>query len=90
MRFTEAAELHLKHNIFIECAFPKVVDMIQRKTKVAVCPLNLCTEWNNMTKRGSPEMIESCMSVSANFGLVHPFKMSAGYKAYAEMFDMSQ
>ena len=88
--FTEAAELHLRHNIFIECAFPKVVDMVQRKTNVAVRPLNLCTEWNNMTKRGSPEMIESCMSVSATFGLVHPFKMSAGYKAYAEMFDMSQ
>ena len=60
------------------------------KNNVAVRPINLCTEWNNMTKRGSSEMIESCMSVSANFGLVHPFKMSAGYKSYAEMLDISQ
>lgn len=88
-QFAEAAELHLKHSIFIECAFPKVLDIICQRTSAETRGVKLCTSWPAEI-RGSLEMIESCINGKASFGVVHPFKISKGYKEFSHAYDQLQ
>jgi len=39
--FARASELHLKHRIWIECAFGTVVDMVRRQADASVSVVNL-------------------------------------------------
>ncbi len=43
--FVKAGQLHLDHGIFIECAYPNVVDMVRRKTDAQIRVTDLCTNW---------------------------------------------
>ena len=41
--FAEAASLHLKHGVFLECVIPKIPDIIHQQTNAEVRVVKLCT-----------------------------------------------
>ncbi len=88
--FEEAARLHLKHGVYLECSIPKIVDMIRHRSgsKPGVRVTKLCTSWTN--KRGRPEMSKKCRSKRGRAGILHPFKISQGLQAYADEMDNIQ
>lgn len=100
--YTEAAKLHSKNNVFLECAMPKIVDMIRQQAttttdeKVTVRVVKLCTTFHG--KRGKPSMIQWCQSrrngkdnTKQTFGILHPIKLNTiGYKAMDWIMDEIQ
>ncbi|KAL7551578.1 hypothetical protein ACHAWF_014761 [Thalassiosira exigua] len=87
--FAKAADLHMKHGIFIECAFPKIWDMLLKKTDAKIREVELCTSWGG--DRNSKEMVDRCeMSSDSPMGFIHPFKISTGYREFSEVFDRVQ
>ncbi|CAJ1970342.1 unnamed protein product [Cylindrotheca closterium] len=69
--FAQAANLHLKHNIWIECAHAKIVDILREKSKAPVRLVRLCTGFG--ASRGSWKSLETCKS--ENVAVFHPFKI---------------
>ena len=87
--FAKAAELHLKHGIWIECAFPKVFDMVRQQTDAQVRTITLCTSWGGA--RGSSEkMMQNCERSDDVMGFGHPMKISGGYREFSEAYDQLQ
>lgn len=90
--FAEAARLFVEHRIFLECAFPTVVDIVQRKTNISVRAISLCTDFRREF-RGSPEFLETCLHSDQAVGMIHPVKLTAttgpvaGYKGYSDAHD---
>ncbi len=87
--FAQAAQFHLKHGVFIECAYGTVVDMVRRKTGADVRVTKLCTTFNQEL-RGTPESVQMCKNSGANEAIIHPFKISKGYDLYGNAMDMVQ
>ena len=99
--FAIAANLHLKHKIYIECAFNKVVDMVRSKTEkeedadadvVRVRHVYLCTEWDR-TIRGTGTEINNCIQNEDvdSYGFYHPYKIGTnGRRKYSEFYDRLQ
>ena len=86
--FAEAASLHLKHRVFLECAIPKIVDIIRQQTNAEVRVVKLCTAWTR--KRGKPEMIDAKCKPKGKFGIAHPMKISGGLERFSEQMDRIQ
>ena len=82
--FAEAARLHLKHGIYLECSLPKIVDIIRQQTSAGVRVVKLCTAWGRW--RGKPEMSRRCRP-KGEAGIVHPMKISSGLGIFAEEMD---
>ena len=87
-QFARAAELHLKHRIWIECAFGTVVDMVRQQTDASVRLVNMCTDWTD--KRGTDEIIGKCVENKAPMAFIHPVKISNGYKHFSEVYATMQ
>ena len=90
--FAFAADLHLKHGIFIECAFNTITHMVRMKSNATVRSVGLCTEWHK-GKRGSISFLSKCLDQSRMepYGFLHPFKIRKnGYKTYNHYFDEAQ
>jgi len=84
--FAEAARLHLKHGIYLECSLPKIVDMIrQQTTSAGVRVVKLCTSWAG--RRGKPGMSRTVCRPRGEAGIVHPMKISTGLGVFAEEMD---
>ena len=88
--FAMAAELHLKHGIWIECAFNTITDMVRRQTNVTVRSTHLCTEFGE--DRGTGIAIAKCRNDGErNYGFIHPYKIGGnGYKGYSRTYDILQ
>lgn len=90
--FALAADLHLKHGIFIECAFNAIMHMVWMKTNATVRSVGLCTEWSPKY-RGTVSSLSECLDKSriTPFGFIHPFKICEnGYKSYDYYYDEAQ
>ena len=88
--FAEAADLHLKHGVYLECAVPKIVDMIRQQLKteeeVQVRVVELCTCWGG--RRGRPaSMINDLCKPHGKFGIAHPVKISGSLQVFSEQMD---
>lgn len=86
--FANAAQLHLKHGIWIESAYSTVVDMVRRKTGGKSHTVNLCTHWE---RRGTESAMAECINSEKNYGFIHPYKLSnAGFRKWSETYDLMQ
>lgn len=86
--FAMAADLHLKHGIWIECAFPKVFDMVRQMTGAQLRVVELCTSWGG-ARGWSQQMMQICERTD-RMGFGHPFKISNGYREFSEAYDRLQ
>jgi hypothetical protein len=90
--FAFAADLHLKHGIFIECAFNTIMHMVKMKSNATVRSVGLCTEWDQ-SERGTISFLSKCLDKSSvePSGFLHPFKIRLnGYKKYNHYYDEAQ
>ena len=94
--FSRAAQLMVDHKVFLECAIPKILDILTRTRKVETRVVELCTAWNKkMFKgkkigiRGLPSMIGKCKSnPKITFGMFHPYKLNLyGLRNWSDTFD---
>lgn len=88
--FAEAARLHLKHQVFLECALPQIVDMVQQQTNAPdVRVVKLCTTFHKI--RGLEFMASSKCNNEGIIGVVHPLKLNTvGYNAFEREMDSFQ
>ena len=87
--FVKAGQLFLDHGVFIECAYPNVVDMVKRKTDAKVRVTDLCTSWRG--DRGKIMAMNKCRDNERNYGFIHPYKIiQRGFKSYSDVVDMLQ
>lgn len=101
--FARAAELHLKHKIWIECSVNTVVDMVQQRTNATLRYVQLCTNWDP-DLRGTKEDITKCLQrkddvdrsngthrITDRYGFIHPYKMGThGYLEYDHIYEQLQ
>ncbi|GFH56576.1 hypothetical protein CTEN210_13052 [Chaetoceros tenuissimus] len=95
--FIEGAELHKRHNIWLECAVPNIVDMIhqQNQESFSLREIDLCTDFNEDTdgfRNDSKKLIDYCRSKDDRkgraYGMFHPVKMMReGLKEYDRLLD---
>ncbi|KAL3939578.1 MAG: hypothetical protein SGBAC_005725 [Bacillariaceae sp.] len=69
--FAEVANLHLKHRVWIECAFGKIVDILQRQLQAPIRLVKLCTGFGS--RRGKWNVLNNCLY--DNVAVFHPWKM---------------
>ena len=68
--------LFAKHKLFLDCAIPTMVSMMQERFKIKVHNALLCTSWEYYTIRNNPSrLIQECLARDANFELFHPIKI---------------
>ena len=93
--FIEGAELHKRHNVWLECTVPNVVDMIHQQNEKSFSwrKIDLCTEFkNNNIRIDGKKLIDFCMSKDEangkSYGTFHPVKMMRqGLKEYDRILD---
>jgi hypothetical protein len=88
--FDAAASPHLKHSIWIESAFPKVLDILLQQPQTQHRIIDLCTDWDYKTTRGTGASVKMCIDSPVRAGIVHPFKISNGLEDYSMMYDSVQ
>ena len=100
--YSRAAQLMLDHKVFLECAFPKILDILTRTKNIETRIVSLCTDWpanktlpnGKLSKkwigiRGLPNMLEKCKSFPrTTFGMFHPYKLNRyGKQNWSSTFD---
>jgi STELLO glycosyltransferases len=85
--FNQATQLLTDHDVFLECGFPKLLDMLRHgPTKTTTLQAPLCTSWTDT--RGKTQMIDECLQSSNSFSAYHPYKIGVnGYKTWGDTFD---
>ncbi len=86
--FAKIAEAHIRHGVFLECAFPTIVlwtlQQYQHKyllkessilLEEKTVMVKVCTSWENKI-RGSMAMVENCLQHPDGYGMYHPIKLS--------------
>ena len=87
--FIKAAAIHSKHDVYMECAYGSIVDMMKRKSDVTVRDTNLCTTFRGY--RGGDVMNSKCYFGDMSFGISHPWKISVhGYHHWSGSYDWMQ
>uniref|UniRef100_A0A6S8YTD0 Uncharacterized protein n=1 Tax=Chaetoceros debilis TaxID=122233 RepID=A0A6S8YTD0_9STRA len=87
--FADAAKLHLKHTVFIECAYNTVASMTKMKTNATSRSVDLCTTW--IPRRGDDRHMRDCKNGKNNYGFVHPWKLGKqSYSHWSETYDWLQ
>ena len=85
LAFLNLLELFSEYKLFLECAIPTAVLLMQEKFDIALKSIPLCTFWNGL--RGKPkEMIEKCGKDIVIHGAYHPIKISVNHD-WARHFD---
>ncbi|CAJ1936581.1 unnamed protein product [Cylindrotheca closterium] len=83
--FAEAVNIHVKHLVWLECAFGKIVDILQQQLQAPTRLVKLCTKFKTK-QRGSWSLIHSCKS-DESIAVFHPFKMKERYDIFWEKVD---
>ncbi|CAJ1928236.1 unnamed protein product [Cylindrotheca closterium] len=78
--FTEAATMHLKHFIWIECAFGKIVDILQQQLQAPTRLVKLCTGFGD--RRGRWDVINNHDCQSESVAVFHPFKIRGRFDEF--------
>jgi hypothetical protein len=83
--YQEAAQIMMDQKAFLECGFPKIIDILQQQANATILSVTLCT--NFFGSRGTIKMIAQCDGKHP-IGAIHPFKASAhGYENFTRAFD---
>jgi hypothetical protein len=84
--FAKAARIMLDSNVFLECAYPTIAQMLQISSNATIRTVSLCTNWRK--SRGKETMVSDCLADHANeYGMYHPFKLSKGFESWGRTFD---
>ena len=88
LAFLNLLELFSEYKLFLECAIPTSVLLMQEKFDIALKSIPLCTFWNGL--RGKPkEMIKKCGKDIVIHGAYHPIKISFDHDWVQHFDDIS-
>ena len=81
--FVDAAKWLVRSELFLECALPKLVSIVIKRTKgIAVREVGLCTGWGATTRGDPHKMVTECTASKKdnqeqveNYILYHPIKL---------------
>lgn len=82
--FANLAQLMADHKVFLECAVPKIAEILHQTTNVKIDKVSLCTEGYKTGLRGKFEMLETCDNPTSAF---HPVKLSLGFSDWNRAFE---
>ena len=83
--FLNLLDLFAEHDLFLECAIPTAVLMMQEKFSIRLQSIPLCTDWGEL--RNKPKkMIEKCTKEDLVHEVYHPIKISFN-RDWAQYFD---
>lgn len=82
--YAHAAQILVDAQLFLECGFPTIVQMLQINANASAVTIPLCTGFGKF--RGTEKMVESCLHGAA-FVAFHPYKISRGLEEWDRMFD---
>ena len=75
--FLRLLNLFSKYELFLECAVPTAVLMMQEKFGITVYNAPLCTSWQYGTVRKNPDrLIQTCTEEGRDYQAYHPIKLS--------------
>ena len=83
--FLNLLDLFAEHNLFLECAIPTAVSMMQEKFSIRLQNIPLCTDWGQLRNKPK-EMIEKCTKEDLVHEAYHPIKISSN-RDWAQYFD---
>lgn len=85
-------DLFRENKLFLECAIPTMVHMMQQRFGIKVYNAPLCTSWNYSGTRNNPkQMIENCLrNENFEFEVFHPVKMSQSIESWKQHFNQLQ
>ena len=73
--FLSLIDLFAKNQLFLECAIPTMISMMQERFDIKIYSAPLCTDWGSL--RAKPkEMIEKCFKEDGVYEAYHPIKIS--------------
>jgi hypothetical protein len=77
--YTEAAALFYQHKVFLECGFPKIIDILRHLNNATVIDIPLCTKWGSWV-RDTSDMLRRCneeyVRKGKSLAVIHPYKLS--------------
>ena len=74
--FWKLLNLFSKYELFLECALPTAVLMMQQKFGIEVHNAALCTSWQYGTVRSNPDLlIQNCTEEDHDYEAYHPIKL---------------
>ena len=71
--YLEIMDMFTEHDLFLECAIPTAVSMMNKRFGIKVHSALLCTDWHNL--RGNVKMIKKCVK-EGSYEVFHPIKIS--------------
>lgn len=71
--YANAAQIMVDQNVYCECAFPKIVDMLRQTANATVSSADLCTLWDQT--RDSSESLTTCGQQAFPLTVLNPFKL---------------
>lgn len=83
--FLNLLDLFAEHNLFLECAIPTAVSMMQEKFSIRLQNIPLCTDWGQLRNKPK-EMIEKCTKEDLVHEAYHPIKISSN-RDWPKYFD---
>ena len=80
--------LFSEHKLFLECAIPTMVYIMQQTFGIRVHDTPLCTSWNYSGLRKRPtEMVQNCLgNKNVKFELFHPIKIGMSSESWKNIF----
>ena len=80
--FSDVAQLFTDYDVFLECAFPTLVDILRHTFGASVRHAELCTSWDRSI-RGTSKMLDNCDAIGP-FDVYHPYKITShGYRIWS-------
>lgn len=80
--FAQAADLHIKYNVFLECAFGAIVDWVRRQTGAPI---------RRVLLHGADPDIDNQRQGPENLGVAHPYKIGQlGFQKWSYLVDKFQ
>ena len=95
--FLDLLDLFGEHDLFLECAIPTAVSLMQQRFQMKIYAAPLCTElvaWRKRTIGGTKEMVMNCLTDENQiYEAFHPIKLSkwngmeTGYGNWSQLFN---
>ena len=83
--FLKLLEMFAENELFLECAIPTALLMMQKRFGIKLHNALLCTDWGDLRTKPK-EMIDKCMKDEKNYEAYHPIKISYN-KNWTHYFD---
>ena len=83
--FLSLLELFSENKLFLECAIPTAISMMQERFDIKIHSASLCTDWGSLRSKPK-EMIEKCSKEGAKYESYHPIKISFN-RDWTQYFD---